>query len=141
MPWDNIVISVGEGLTGGVLVSLLISVLKSFGLPKDRAPLVTYLLGGVVLAYDLAINGNALLYSFVKAFGVIVGSPGFYEAFTKGIYRNLVAENVKQVFGVGVGVGVSAGNSGSRATNKWDDYENEDDDSAEEFYPVKRKKR
>lgn len=90
MPWDTVVI---RGIAWGPLVSVVVSILKAFGMDKKHIRWVTWALGFLGLALYQIMSG-ADLYGAVIAGLIAVGAaPGFYEAFSKPIQKMAIGRH------------------------------------------------
>lgn len=82
MPWETIVI---RGVAWGPLVSVVISILKAFGLDKKHVRAVMWILGFLGLALYQLSQGATIWYAIVSGLIAVGAAPGFYEAFSKPI--------------------------------------------------------
>ncbi len=84
MPWDAIVI---RGIEWGPLVSVVISILKAFGMDKKYVRMVMWVLGFLGLALYQLLQGASLWRAIVSGLIAVLAAPGFYEAFSKPIQK------------------------------------------------------
>lgn len=82
MPWDAIVI---RGVQWGPLVSIIISIMKAFGLSSRQVRWVTWILGFLGLFLYQLLGGAAWWQAIVSGLIAVGAAPGFYEAFSKPI--------------------------------------------------------
>lgn len=82
MPWENIVI---RGVAWGPLVSVVISILKAFGLDKKYVRVVMWILGFLGLALYQLMQGATLWHAVIAGLIAVATAPGFYEAYSKPI--------------------------------------------------------
>lgn len=82
MPWDDIVI---RGVQWGPLVSVIVSIMKAFGLSKRHIRWVIWILGFLGLFLYHLLGGASLLQAIISGLVAVAAAPGFYEAFSKPI--------------------------------------------------------
>jgi hypothetical protein len=82
MPWEQIVV---RGVAWGPLVSIVISILKAFGMDKRHIRWVTWALGFLGLALYQVAQGATIWSAIVSGLIAVIAAPGFYEAFSKPI--------------------------------------------------------
>lgn len=84
MPWDQIVI---RGVAWGPLVSVVISILKAFGMDKKYIRWVTWVLGFLGLVLYQIMQGASILNAIVSGLIAVAAVTGFYESYSKPIRR------------------------------------------------------
>ncbi len=85
MPWDTLEV---QGVVWGPLVSLIVSLLKRFGLSNERTlKIVIFVLGGGGIFLKGWLGGESTVDCLISAVIAILSAPGFYELLTKPISR------------------------------------------------------
>lgn len=85
MPWESV------SLSGGVAVSILISILKRFGLSASAAQPVTWVAGFLWLVVTGVGADKTWVEAVLNAAILVVSAPGFYELIGKPVRQTMAS--------------------------------------------------